>query len=160
MNVQTDASSYCLQCYLFAWEVRGGSGRVVDRRRRLGQERSRSRHVRQARIELKLQALRARSWRFIHLTNSSHPNPHRSVKMPGFWPKKYPGKMGALDLFNNPPAQLTFLTAEPMIPFFAAGVIVLYAINAGANAMMKCKFRRRSRRTLFQRVRFKHTSIG
>ncbi|KIX06201.1 uncharacterized protein Z518_04175 [Rhinocladiella mackenziei CBS 650.93] len=39
--------------------------------------------------------------------------------MPGFIPKKFPGKV-----------------AEPMIPFYAAGLIVLYAVNAGANAMM------------------------
>ncbi|EHY54561.1 atp18 subunit J of the mitochondrial F1F0 ATP synthase [Exophiala dermatitidis] len=39
--------------------------------------------------------------------------------MPGFIPKKFPGKI-----------------AEPMVPFYAAGLIVLYAINAGANAMM------------------------
>ncbi|EXJ70159.1 uncharacterized protein A1O5_06227 [Cladophialophora psammophila CBS 110553] len=42
--------------------------------------------------------------------------------MPGFIPKKFPGKV-----------------AEPMVPFYAAGLIVLYAINAGANAMMNCK---------------------
>ena len=29
--------------------------------------------------------------------------------------------------------------AEPMMPFMAAGLIVLYAVNAGANAMMKCE---------------------
>ncbi|KAH0844157.1 F-type H+-transporting ATPase subunit J [Fonsecaea pedrosoi] len=44
--------------------------------------------------------------------------------MPGFIPKKFPGKI-----------------AEPMIPFYAAGLVVLYAINAGANAMMNCKIR-------------------
>ncbi|KAK5062810.1 hypothetical protein LTR84_004885 [Exophiala bonariae] len=39
--------------------------------------------------------------------------------MPSWIPKKFPGKV-----------------AEPMIPFYAAGLIVLYAVNAGANAMM------------------------
>jgi ATP synthase j chain len=33
---------------------------------------------------------------------------------------------------------LTFTIAEPVWPFMAAGLIVAYAINAGANAMMKC----------------------
>ncbi|KIV89349.1 hypothetical protein B0A52_06212 [Exophiala mesophila] len=36
-----------------------------------------------------------------------------------FLPKKFPGKV-----------------AEPMIPFYAAGLIVLWAVNSGANAMM------------------------
>ena len=27
-----------------------------------------------------------------------------------------------------------------MIPFMAAGLLVLYAVNAGANAMMQCEF--------------------
>ncbi|EXJ85595.1 hypothetical protein A1O1_05961 [Capronia coronata CBS 617.96] len=39
--------------------------------------------------------------------------------MPGFIPKKFPGKL-----------------AEPMVPFYAAGILVLWAVNAGANAMM------------------------
>lgn len=30
--------------------------------------------------------------------------------------------------------------AEPLLPFFAAGIIVLYGINAGAGAMMNCMF--------------------
>ncbi|KAJ9496895.1 atp18 subunit J of the mitochondrial F1F0 ATP synthase [Exophiala xenobiotica] len=42
--------------------------------------------------------------------------------MPGWIPKKFPGKVVA---------------AEPMIPFYAAGLIVLYAVNAGANAYMQ-----------------------
>lgn len=29
--------------------------------------------------------------------------------------------------------------AEPMIPFYAAGLIVAYCVNLGANAMMDCK---------------------
>ncbi|KAK5938619.1 atp18 subunit J of the mitochondrial F1F0 ATP synthase [Knufia obscura] len=40
--------------------------------------------------------------------------------MPGFLPKKFPGKM-----------------SEPMLPFFAAGLIVLYGVNAGAAAYMQ-----------------------
>ncbi len=61
--------------------------------------------------------------------------------MPSFIPKKYPGK------FGQSPQQYVLggssltqeFTAEPMLPFMAAGAIVLYAINAGANAMMKCE---------------------
>ena len=35
--------------------------------------------------------------------------------------------------------QLTpVVTAEPLIPFFAAGLIVLYGVNAGATAMANC----------------------
>ncbi|ETI28299.1 hypothetical protein G647_00748 [Cladophialophora carrionii CBS 160.54] len=39
--------------------------------------------------------------------------------MPGFIPKKFPGKL-----------------AEPMLPFYIAGLIVFYGVNKGANAMM------------------------
>jgi hypothetical protein len=35
----------------------------------------------------------------------------------------------------------TTYTAEPMMPFFAAGLIVAYCVNAGANAMMQCTYR-------------------
>ena len=35
--------------------------------------------------------------------------------------------------------KLNPVAAEPMIPFYAAGLIVLYAVNAGANAYMACK---------------------
>ena len=31
------------------------------------------------------------------------------------------------------------IAAEPMLPFMVAGAVVLYAINAGANAMMQCE---------------------
>ena len=37
-----------------------------------------------------------------------------------------------------------------MIPFFAAGLIVLYAINSGANAMMKCESREVLRGAFFR----------
>jgi len=37
--------------------------------------------------------------------------------------------------------KLIWMVAEPMIPFYAAGLIVLYGINAGANAMMNCESR-------------------
>lgn len=62
-------------------------------------------------------------------------------KMPGWIPKKFPGKVGqfqtAISLAMDNRTDLS--AAEPMIPFYAAGLIVLYAVNAGANAMMGCK---------------------
>ena len=36
-------------------------------------------------------------------------------------------------------SELTCDTAEPMIPFYVAGVVVLWGINAGANAMINCE---------------------
>lgn len=57
--------------------------------------------------------------------------------MPGLLPKKFPGKMCMYE--RNVFCLLAYRNvAEPMLPFFAAGAIVFYAINAGANAMMQC----------------------
>jgi hypothetical protein len=39
------------------------------------------------------------------------------------------------------------LAAEPMMPFFVAGLIVLYGVNAGANAMMDSEEFRNDPRT-------------
>jgi len=60
--------------------------------------------------------------------------------MPGFLPKKFPGKLGSSPR-GLAEIQSNWLcsAAEPMIPFYAAGLIVLYAINSGANAMMACE---------------------
>lgn len=62
-----------------------------------------------------------------------------TVKM-GLWPKKFPGKMGETVHFPTVRPQSLILspTAEPMWPFMAAGLIVAWGINAGANAMMDC----------------------
>ncbi|EEA20700.1 mitochondrial F1F0 ATP synthase subunit Atp18, putative [Talaromyces marneffei ATCC 18224] len=41
--------------------------------------------------------------------------------------------------------------AKPMFPFFAAGLIVLYGVNAAANASMACKFLKNIRSHYFRR---------
>ena len=65
--------------------------------------------------------------------------------MPSLLPKKFPGKFGEFVtaaaglIFQIHPLLIQSIAAEPMVPFMAAGAIVLYAINAGAKAMMHCK---------------------
>ncbi|KAJ9609169.1 atp18 subunit J of the mitochondrial F1F0 ATP synthase [Cladophialophora chaetospira] len=54
------------------------------------------------------------------------------------WPKKFPGKLGTSSAAGDTGGNIELMcdTAEPLIPFYVAGVVVLYGINAGANAMM------------------------
>jgi len=43
-----------------------------------------------------------------------------------------------LPIFNEPSTDLK--TAGPMMPFFAAGLIIMYGVNAGQNAMMASEY--------------------
>lgn len=65
-----------------------------------------------------------------------------NTRCPHYSPRSFRECSVSLASDDSPywPPLIQRATAQPMIPFMAAGAIVLWAVNAGANAMMQCKF--------------------
>lgn len=102
-------------------------------------------HIKAAKTGQKL----AQTWSFkqsssMSLTTSTIPNQHlpnqiKSKCLAGS-PRNSPAKLVSPEQpLLTQEIQTDSLAAEPMIPFYAAGLIVLYAVNAGANTMMGCE---------------------
>ncbi|KAK2629802.1 hypothetical protein QTJ16_000622 [Diplocarpon rosae] len=57
--------------------------------------------------------------------------------MPSLLGKKFPAPVGMCSLGSIPiDAVANETAAKPMAPFYAAGLIILYGVNAAQNAMM------------------------